>query len=535
MSNEDTGGVGYSEAKRMEVALVMQQNATSYDEWARASQELDLLCGNDKWKSNPISDKYDYKLVAKRLKELRETRTSGNFLKLLFLLRTTLSRNFADIGNSQLYLHSHIGTKSLIDDYISECEISLKTVLNNGINNVNDYTKLDELLRTRHAYGRTALLLSGGGTMGMLHSGVVQVLLECNLLPMIISGSSAGGIIAAIVCTRTDAELPTLLEDFSKFNLDVFEITGHEESSWTRIARFLKHGAWTDISYLVKSMQEILGELTFQEAYNRTRRVLNIPVSSASLYETARLLNYITSPNVYIWSAVCASCSVPLVFSSHTLLAKDPKTNKPIPWHPSPLRWIDGSVANDLPMSRLNEMFNVNHFIVSQVNPHVIPFLRTAVLTPDDSQYENIVNRKSASLFSFSNCSDYEDGGSKKKSAAGRSASAISTSVTYRDKVLKLALSETMHRLLMCSEMGILPSLCTRLRSVLAQTYSGDITILPEVYISELSKILKNPTPQFLENTKVRGQRATFPKISIIRNHCAVELALDAAILELRS
>ena len=56
-------------------------------------------------------------------------------------------------------------------------------------------------------------------------------------------------------------------------------------------------------------------------------------------------------------------------------MAKDPLTGEAVPWNQSPQRWIDGSVDNDLPMTRLSEMFNVNHFIVSQVNPHVVPFI----------------------------------------------------------------------------------------------------------------------------------------------------------------
>lgn len=32
--------------------------------------------------------------------------------------------------------------------------------------------------------------------------------------------------------------------------------------------------------------------------------------------------------------------------------------------------YSDGSVENDLPMQQLSELFNVNHFIISQVNPH---------------------------------------------------------------------------------------------------------------------------------------------------------------------
>jgi predicted acylesterase/phospholipase RssA len=56
-------------------------------------------------------------------------------------------------------------------------------------------------------------------------------------------------------------------------------------------------------------------------------------------------------------------------------LAKDPKTGQPQPWNASAQRWIDGSVDNDLPMAKLSELFNVNHFIVSQVNRHIVPFL----------------------------------------------------------------------------------------------------------------------------------------------------------------
>lgn len=32
--------------------------------------------------------------------------------------------------------------------------------------------------------------------------------------------------------------------------------------------------------------------------------------------------------------------------------------------------YSDGSIENDLPMQQLSELFNVNHFIVSQANPH---------------------------------------------------------------------------------------------------------------------------------------------------------------------
>lgn len=63
------------------------------------------------------------------------------------------------------------------------------------------------LKRARAAYGRTALCLSGGAMMGNYHFGAVKALLETGLLPHIISGTSAGSVIGAMLCTRTDEEL----------------------------------------------------------------------------------------------------------------------------------------------------------------------------------------------------------------------------------------------------------------------------------------------------------------------------------------
>ena len=63
------------------------------------------------------------------------------------------------------------------------------------------------LKRARTEYGRTALCLSGGAMMGLYHFGHVLGLMETDSLPNIISGTSAGSVIGAIICTRTDEEL----------------------------------------------------------------------------------------------------------------------------------------------------------------------------------------------------------------------------------------------------------------------------------------------------------------------------------------
>lgn len=54
--------------------------------------------------------------------------------------------------------------------------------------------KLAFFRETRHTFGRTALLLSGGGGLGTFHIGVVKTLFEQRLLPRVLAGSSVGSI-----------------------------------------------------------------------------------------------------------------------------------------------------------------------------------------------------------------------------------------------------------------------------------------------------------------------------------------------------
>lgn len=279
----------------------------------------------------------------------------------------------------------------------------------------------------------------------------------------------------------------------------MFEENGKEDGILERLRRLLTQGAWIDSKHLTRVMQDMLGDMTFQEAYNRTRRILNICVSSASVYELPRLLNYITAPNVMIWSAVAASCSVPLLFSAAPLLVKNPITAENTPWNPTPQRWIDGSVDNDLPMTRLAEMFNVNHFIVSQVNPHVVPFLV------------------------------------KDEEAIAKDANSDGSGPGWIYTLTNLAKDEALHRMHVLAELGIFPNMVSKCRSVLSQKYSGDITILPEIDYKDFPRILKNPTAEFMVQACLCGERATWPKLSRIRNHCAVELELDAAVQKLRA
>ncbi len=288
--------------------------ATSYEEWREAATELDKVEGNDVWKYESDSSEYDANLVQARLRQLDEARLSRDVSRMLFLIRTSLTRGLGGMGDLRLYRHSRIGTKRLIERYIDAAKATLTALLTQSSSSsssrddcpsasaVDSRVVLEQLLAARQAFGRSALLLSGGGTFGMNHVGVVKALWHAKLLPRIISGSSAGSIVCAVLCTKTDVEVPDVLDNFFDGDLAVFE--SEDEGILGKAARFLKIGALFDISNLVRVMRDLLGDITFQEAYNRTRRILNITVSSAGLYELPRLLNYVTAPNVMIWSAV---------------------------------------------------------------------------------------------------------------------------------------------------------------------------------------------------------------------------------------
>lgn len=180
-------------------------------------------------------------------------------------------------------------------------------------------------------------------------------------------------------------------------------------------------------------------------------------------------------------------------------MAKDPLTGEPVPWNDLHKQYIDGSVDGDLPMTRLSEMFNVNHFIVSQVNPHVVPFL------PKEDGPSNTSEHLSAYMPNWVN------------------------TMTH------LAKDEVLHRMTVLSELGVFPTSMTKFASIMNQKYSGDINIYPELISSNFPRILENPTTEFMLEACISGERATWPRLSRIRNACAIELALDRAIQQMRA
>jgi len=236
--------------------------------------------------------------------------------------------------------------------------------------------KLSFFRESRHAFGRSALMFSGGGTLGMFHLGILKSLIENNLLPRILSGSSVGSIFASICGSKTDSKILDLAN--GNINLEFFHKKEKPESLFFRIKRFLKTGQFFDMHHLQSVLKTLFGNMTFQEAYDRTGRIVNITVSPATgNFNQFMLLNYLTAPNVLLWSACSASCAIPVIFHSVQLMEKN-AFDEIVPYHTKGVTWVDGTFMSDLPMQKLSELFNVNHFIVSQVNPHIIAVAYTS-------------------------------------------------------------------------------------------------------------------------------------------------------------
>ncbi|HET7797616.1 MAG TPA: DUF3336 domain-containing protein [Nevskia sp.] len=456
------------------------EQAMTYAEWREIATELDRLEGADAWKQDEMSDDYDYLLIKERLNTLRELRKSGEVRQLVFQLAEGLHGNLGNVADPVLYSYARVGTKKLVQDYIEESVRCLDYVC---VGDFPDFSADEKILffkRTGTSFGRSALLLSGGATLGMFHLGVIKAMFEQNVLPRVISGSSAGAIIASMVGTRTDEELPAIFEPES-LSLQAFQTVS--------LRQVLSGRALMDPSQLQACLERNIHPGSFIQAFERTRRILGVTVSPAEAHQSARLLNYLTAPNVTIQSSVLASCAVPGVFPPVMLDSLDFDGVK----HPymRSKRWVDGSIANDLPMLRLARLHNVNHYIVSQTNPHVVPFMRE-------------VNPRRRSV----------------SDAVQQFATAAS-----RD-VLKLTRSYV--------GANAPGRIVDMLNDVLQQRYSGDISVFPKQSPTQLMRMFSNPSAAAIANFIRDGERATWPKLERIRLQTRISRAFEDCLFWLK-
>ncbi|TMW64494.1 hypothetical protein Poli38472_011374 [Pythium oligandrum] len=510
---------------RKRVRLTTQlQNAKTFQERQAIAGELDKIEGKDKWREDPASGLFLYERVMNKTQMYKRLQREDDVMGLMFALRAGLLRKHWGLGNPRLYSMSNVGTKHVIEEYLDTIVQSMNTVLrasgtdDESKEELSIDNKLAFFSETRHAFGRSALLLSGGGALGFYHSGVIKALNENNLLPNVIAGSSAGSIVAGIVGVRTDEEVADFFTDEHVYlNFLSVNLTEKDYEEFTppflpglqnvlpqvvyesvrdiivSARRYVTKGYLLDGNVLREALRRYIGDYTFREAYDRTGRIINITVTPLKTDDYPHLLNYLTAPNVLIWSASLASCAIPMVFRPVELLAKD-KHGNIVPYFREGLKWSDGSIECDLPMERLSELFNVNHFIVSQVNIHY-----------------KVVSGHSA--FGFGQTGTLLRFLKKQMKA-------------YIKNVAEFGLNTSVLKFL---DIGVIP--------LITQKYEGDITICPtdEFAMQYLLRTsLTNPTRDTFAHIVKAGERACWPHISRVRTMCRIEFALERAVRYLR-
>ena len=450
--------------------------ATSYDEWYAAALELDRLEGRDQWRLVKESEKYDFRLIASRVSVLKKLRKQKDYDRLMFRLREELHGNLGNMANPELYQQARGGTKKLINEYLDEVSASLILLCKSNVKSLSPMRKRRFLKRAARSFGRSALLLSGGASLGLFHIGVIDELEAQGLLPRVVTGSSAGAIMAGILATHTDSELKVLLNP---------EYIDFEWCSVFSPFELIKGNSMLDQKTLKKFIDRNIPEMTFLEAYQHTNRILNISVSPADSHQFPRLLNYLTAPNVLIGWACLASSAIPGLYPAVQLRAKN-FDGKSVAYM-SQNRWIDGSVHEDIPINKVNRLHNINHYIVSQTNPHIVPFLSDEIAE--------------TGLIPF-----------------------------IQDVILKAPMVQIEHFLELVHQHFDVPgvgSMLKKAHAVASQTYSGDITIYPEKHLMNIGKMFTNFGPSEVKSMIMEGRRATWPKIERIRNTTQISRTFD--------
>lgn len=460
-----------------------RERAGSYAEWLALSEQLDQRSGAQAWRRDPDCAELASDLLQQDMRRLQRLTRRADLPALAEALHESVYRHQGDINAPHLYQQAAAGTKQIIEDYLTAVCAALQCFADAETHPMPRAQRLALLQRAQANLGRPALLLSGGAAMGFFHLGVIKALFEQGLLPEVICGSSIGALIGGGVCTRNDEELAALfanLETIYRFGIRFF---GPREI-WRKRSLL-------DPAQLGRCAEENLGLVTFAEAAAHSGRQFCISVSPARARQKPRVLSAQTSPDVLVANAVLASSAIPGLFPPVGLQMR--KANgKVVPYLPAE-RWVDGTFHGDLPAQRLARLHNVNHCIVSQVNPHALPFL---------------------------------------SSRSGRGPLSL-----VSDLLLSSARVQTAQLLKVVQARVRGDRLHTAIehaRLLAEQNYRGDTSIHPPINAWMYRKMLSNPSVDDLKRYIRLGEQATWPKIALIRNQTRIHRTLNAVVSQLQ-
>jgi len=345
------------------------------------------------------------------------------------------------------------------------------------------------------------LSLSGGGALGTYHFGVLRALVETNLLPNAVCGTSAGAIVAAFACCRSDAELGAALFDDDELvaRLQCFEKRPWEMvAAWWRTGQCYSNTRWMEIARWFANDRALGGvrDMTFLEAFERSNRRLAVTVCARGKRAPPVLLTHATSPHVTIVSALVATAGVPGLVSAQVLLEKDPETGVVQP-QPGGEAYRDGSIVHDVPVAALRDALDARFVVASQVNPHFQPLLYAthgAAGSP---------------------CRWAPDGGEE----AWRGGFVLAA--------LELFLRSDMRaKLAFLADVDAAPGWSGK---VFRQSGEGTVTITPALHVRDYALLFSNPTTGNIGRYTREGRIATYQKLAMLRARACIERALAKA------
>lgn len=158
--------------------------------------------------------------------------------------------------------------------------------------------------------------LSGGGIKGLCHAGVLKALEECNIVPEIISGVSAGAVVGALYADGySPDEIALLFEDISFRQLTKIQIPD---------------GGFFKMDTFQKFIARNLRARTFEELKIPLRIVAtDLDRGQSVVFSNGKLLE-----------PIVASCSIPVLFCPKMI---------------DGVHYVDGGVLKNFPVSTIRE------------------------------------------------------------------------------------------------------------------------------------------------------------------------------------
>ncbi|SOE19615.1 NTE family protein [Spirosomataceae bacterium TFI 002] len=175
---------------------------------------------------------------------------------------------------------------------------------------------------------KIGLCLSGGGSRGFAHLGVLQAMDELGIKPTMISGSSAGALVAAIYAQGVSPQ-------------DAFE-----QLSKISVVRNLRFAFNKFGLFKLDKATEILKKMVPHNSFEG----LKIPIAVCATHIGKGKATYFTHGE--LCQAVMASCAIPGLFSPVNINGK---------------KFVDGGIIDNLPLEPLKE--TCNYFIGVNITP----------------------------------------------------------------------------------------------------------------------------------------------------------------------